>query len=588
MFCDLADSTALSVRLDPEDMREVIRAYQDASVRVIRAYEGFLAKYMGDGILVYFGYPRAHEDDAERAVRAGLDMAVAVGRLKTRFGMALNARVGIATGTVVVGDLVGEGVAQEQSVVGQTPNLAARLQNIAEPGTVVVAASTRQLLGDIFRLRDLGMHDLKGLSQPVAAWAIEGVLASESRFEAVRPARLTGFIGREREITLLLERQREAWQGTGQVVLVSGEPGIGKSRIAATFIERISSCEYTRLRYQCSPYHTNTALYPFIGQLERAAGLKTDDPPALKLEKIEALLSMATPQIERVVPLIAALLSTPTGERYPPLALSPAQQHRQTLAALLDQLEGLARRKPVLLVFEDAHWADATSLELLDLAIERVRQLPILALITFRPEFEAPWTGLHNVTTLSLGRLDQEQARAMVEQVTGGRVLPLEVIEQIVSKTDGIPLFIEELTKTVVESGLLVEEPGGYRLDRPLPPLAIPATLQDSLMARLDRLAPVKETAQIGAAIGREFSYALLSMVMERDQQALDAALAQLEEAELIYRRGAPPETVYVFKHALVQDAAYESLLRSRRQILHQRIATTLPTTIWFPVETDD
>ena len=315
MFCDLADSTALSVRLDPEDMREVIRAYQDASVRVIRAYDGFLAKYMGDGILAYFGYPRAHEDDAERAVRAGLDMVVAVGRLRTHVGVALNARIGIATGTVVVGDLVGEGVAQEQSVIGQTPNLAARLQNLAEPGTVVVAASTRQLLGGIFRLRDLGTHELKGLSQPVAAWGVDGAVTLDSRFEAVRAARLTGLIGREREIALLLERQREAWQGTGQVVLISGEPGIGKSRIAAAFVERIFGGEYTRLRYQCSPYHTNTALHPFIGQLERAAELKADDPPASKLEKIEALVSMATPQIERVVPLIAALLSTPAGGR---------------------------------------------------------------------------------------------------------------------------------------------------------------------------------------------------------------------------------------------------------------------------------
>ena len=332
MFCDLADSTALSVRLDPEDMREVIRAYQDVSVRVIRAYDGFLAKYMGDGILAYFGYPRAHEDDAERAVRAGLEMVMAVGRLKTRVGVALNARIGIATGTVVVGDLVGEGVAQEQSVIGQTPNLAARPQNIAEPGTVVVAASTRQLLGDIFRLRDLGTHELKGLSRPVAAWAIEGAVVSDSRFEAVRSARLTGFIGRQREIALLLERQREAWQGTGQVVLISGEPGIGKSRIAATFIEAISAVEYTRRRYQCSPYHTNTALYPFIGQLERAPGFKPDDPPESKVEKIEALVSMATSQLEWAVPLIAALLSTPTGGRYPPLALSAAQQHRQTLA----------------------------------------------------------------------------------------------------------------------------------------------------------------------------------------------------------------------------------------------------------------
>jgi class 3 adenylate cyclase len=526
MFCDLVDSTALSTRLDPEDMRQVIRAYQEACVQVIPAYGGFLAKYMGDGILAYFGYPRAHEDDAERAVRAGLDMVAAVGRLETRAGVALKARVGIATGIVVVGDLVGEGVAQEQSVIGETPNLAARLQAMAEPGTVVVSGSTRRLLGDIFGLRDQGEHELKGLSQPVAAWTVECALVSESRFEAVRPARLTGFVGREEEINLLIERQHEAWQGKGQVVLVSGEPGIGKSRIAATFSERIADSAHTRLRYQCSPYHGNTALYPFIGQLERAASLKPNDTPELKLEKLEAVVALATSQMEMPVPLIAALLSIPTAGRYPPLALSPAQQHRQTLAALLDQLEGLARRNPVLLLFEDAHWADATSLELLDLAIERVRQLPVLALITFRQEFEPPWTGLHNVTTLTLGRLDQGHVRAMIEQVTAGRKLPAEVTEQIIGKTDGVPLFVEELTKTVLESGLLVEETGGYRLERPLPPLAIPATLQDSLMARLDRLAPVKETAQIGATIGREFSYALLSIVVESDRAGLDAAFS--------------------------------------------------------------
>jgi tetratricopeptide (TPR) repeat protein len=392
----------------------------------------------------------------------------------------------------------------------------------------------------------------------------------------VRPARLTSFIGREAEINLLLERQHNAWQGEGQVVLVSGEPGIGKSRIAATFSERIADRAHTRLRYQCSPYHTNTALYPFIGQLERVADFKPDDPPERKLEKIEAVISMATSQLKRTVPLIAALMSVPTAERYPPLGLSPAQQHRQTLAALLDQLEGLARRSPVLFLFEDAHWADATSLELLDLAIERVRHLPILALITFRPEFEPPWTGLHNVTTLALRRLDHQHVRAMAEQVAGGRSLPPEVAEQIVDKTDGIPLFVEELTKAVIESGLLVEEAGSYRLDHPLPPLAIPATLQDSLMARLDRLAPVKETAQIGATIGREFSYALLSMIIDRDPAGLEAALAQLEAAELVSSRGAPPDAVYIFKHALVQDTAYESLLKSRRQVLHQRIAVTL------------
>jgi class 3 adenylate cyclase/predicted ATPase len=576
MFCDLVGSTALSSRLDPEDMREVIRAYQNACARAISTYDGFLAKYMGDGVLAYFGYPRAHEDDAERAVRAGLDMVASIGQLETRVNVLLKARVGIATGVVVVGDLVGEGVAQELAVVGDTPNLAARLQALAEPGTIVVSASTRRLLGDLFQLRDLGGFEVKGLSDPATAWAIEGALVPESRFEAVRPTRLSGFVGRETEIDLLLNRQRQAWQGKGQVVLVSGEAGIGKSRVAATFEERIMDRSHIRLRYQCSPYHRDSALHPFIGQLERAAGFKPQDPAEGRLEKLEAVIAMATPQVATVVPLIAALLSVPTGVRYPPLAMSPAQQRRQTLAALLDQLEGLARRQPVLLVFEDAHWADPTSIELLDLAIERVRQLPVLAVITFRPEFEPPWAGLPGVATLAVGRLDRPHVHAMIEQMTGHLRLPAEVMEQIIAKTDGIPLFVEELTKTVLESELLVEDVEDYRLDGPLPPLAIPATLQDSLIARLDRLAPVKEIAQIGAAIGREFAYGLLSTVAGRDAAALEAALVQLEGAELITRRGALPEAVYVFKHALVQDAAYASLLKSRRQVLHRRIAEAL------------
>jgi class 3 adenylate cyclase len=577
MFCDLVDSTALSVRLDPEDMRKIIRAYQEACIRVLPIYDGFLAKYLGDGILVYFGYPRAHEDDAERAVRAGLEIVAAVSQLKSAAGVPLKARVGIATGTVVVGDLVGEGVALEQSVIGETPNLAARLQTMADPGTVVVADSTRRLLGDVFRLQGHGERELKGFTQPVAIWTVEGEIASDNRFEAVRPARLTSFIGRQDEINLLLERQHNAWRlASGQVVLISGEPGIGKSRIAANFSERTAETVHTRLRYQCSPYHTNTALFPFIGQLERAAGFKPEDSPERKLEKIEALVSLATTQNQRVVPLIAALLSVTTTGSYPPLGLSPAQQHRQTLATLLDQLEGLAKRNPVLLLFEDAHWADAPSLELLDFAIERVRHLPVLVLITFRPEFEPPWTGLDNVTTLTLRRFEPEHIRTMIQQIAGGRTLPAAVAEQIISKTDGIPLFVEELTKSIMESGLLVQEIGHYRLDHPLPPLAIPATLQDSLMARLDRLAPVKETAQIGAAIGREFSYALLSMVVERDYGTLAVALAQLEAAELVSRRGVPPDAIYTFKHALVQDAAYESMLKSRRKILHGRIALIL------------
>ncbi len=562
MFCDLAGSTALSARLDPEDMRQVIRAYQDACSGVVARYDGFVAKFMGDGILAYFGFPHAHEDDGERAVRAGLEIVGVVGTLETRARDRLKVRIGIATGLVVVGDLVGHGAAQEQAVVGDTPNLAARLQALAEPDSVVVAAATRRLLGDRFRLRDLGRHAVKGLVEPVEAWIAESVSSNESRFEAAHTARLTGFVGREAESALLRERQRRAWQGEGQIALISGEAGIGKS------------CFSSWLAAQ--PFHRDSALYPFMQQLERAAQIAPGESPERKLDKLEAILGLATARTQEIVPLIASLLSIPLGTRYPLLGLSPAQQRRQTLSALLDQMEGLAKLEPVLMLFEDAHWADATSLELLNLAIERVRRLPVLLLITFRPEFEAPWKGLPDVATVALARLDHSQAEMMVERVTGGRKLPAEVLAQIVAKTDGVPLFVEELTKNVLESGLLIEDGECYRLDGPLPPLAIPSTLQDSLMARLDRLGTAKEIAQIGAAIGREFSYALLNAVVGRDEPSLRAALAQLEDAELLFRAGTPPDASYSFKHALVQDTAYESLLKSRRQVLHRRIALTL------------
>src|SRR5438093_3891938 len=576
MICDLVGSTALSARLDPEDMRAVIDAYHAACARITRTYDGFLAEFRGDGILAYFGYPLAHEDDAERTVRAGLDIIAAVARLETRAAEPLAVRIGIATGVVVIGDLSREGALREHAVVGETPNLAARLQALAEPGTIVVAASTRRLLGDLFRLRDLGRHEVKGIAEPIAAWAVEGVSDSESRFEAVRAADLTDLIGREDELDFLVEWQRLAWKGEGQIVLISGEPGIGKSRLAAALAERIAGEPHTRLRYQCSPYHANSALHPFIAQLERAAGFKADDTSEQRFDKLEALLAMGALRIEAVAPLFAALLSIPFGERYAPLALSPTQQRRRTLAALLDQFEGLARRQPILLSFEDAHWADATSLELLDLTVERVRQLPVLALFTSRPEFEPPWIGLPNVGALTLGRLDHNDVESMIARMTGGRVLPADVVTQIVAKTDGNPLFVEELTKAVLEANILVEDAEGYRLDGPLPPLAIPATLQDSLMARLDRLAPVREIAQIGAAVGREFSYSLMRPLVGRVESALKRALAQLEQAELVFRRGAPPEAAYSFKHALVRDAAYESMLKSRRQQLHGEIARTL------------
>jgi class 3 adenylate cyclase/predicted ATPase len=572
MFCDLVGSTALSARFDPEELREEIRAYQHAVSSVVARYDGFVAKFMGDGVLAYFGYPRAHEDDAERAVRAGLEIEAAVTGLETRGTEPLAVRIGIATGLVVVGDLVGEGSAQEQAVVGETPNLAARLQALAEPGQIVLAGATRRLIGNLFRLRDLGRQAVKGFGEPVEAFAVEGAAIAESRFEAARRG-LTDLVGRAAESALLRDRLREAWAGAGQIVLLSGEAGIGKSRLAAQLAADVANEPHTRLRYQCSPYHRDSVLHPFVVALGRAARLAPEDPPDTQLDKLEAILTPA--RIAETAPLFGSLLSIPTSERYPPLALSAAQQRRLTLAAVLDQLEALARQNPVLMLFEDVHWADATSLEVLDLTVERVRALPVLVLITFRPEYEAPWTGLSHVTGIALDRLSPAEVETLAEHVAG-RPLPPEVTAQIVAKTDGVPLFVEELTKTVLEGGLLVEGPQGWRLDRPLPPFAIPATLQDSLAARLDRLASVKEVAQIGAAIGREFSYPLLRAVAGRDELALRAALAQLEEAELLFRSGMPPDARYTFKHALVQDTAYETLLRSRRQILHRQIADAL------------
>ena len=576
MICDLVDSTALERRLDPEDMAVVIDAYHATCARITLAFDGFIADFRGDGILAYFGYPRAHEDDAERTVRAALDIAAAVGRLKTPTEEPLSVRIGVATGLVVVGDRLGESALRDHTVIGDTPSLAARLQTLAEPGTVIIGASTRRLLGDLFHLRDLGQHKLKGITEPVAAWAVDSVSTAQSRFEATHTAGVTDLVGREDDLDFLLKRQRLAWKGEGQIVLISGEPGIGKSRLVAALEEQIADQPHTFLQYQCSPHHTNSALYPFIAQLERAVGFKSDDAAEERLNKLESHLAMRPPLVQDVAPLFAALLSIPIGERYSNAPLNPAQLRRRTFAALLDQFQRLAGEKPILLSFEDAHWADGTSLELLDLTVERVRQLPVLALITLRPDFEPPWIGLSNVGTLTLNRLDRSNVESIIAHLTGGRSLPAEVMNQIVTKTDGNPLFVEELTKTVLEGDILVENADSYRLNGPLPPLAIPTTLQDSLMARLDRLAPVKEICQIGAAIGREFSFSLMREVVGRDERSVKNDLAKLEDAELLFRRGEPPDAVYSFKHVLVRDAAYESLLKSCRQQLHGQIARTM------------
>ncbi|QOG22815.1 MULTISPECIES: adenylate/guanylate cyclase domain-containing protein [Bradyrhizobium] len=573
MFCDLVGSSALSARLDPEDLRAVIRAYHACIAEIIARSQGIIARYMGDGVLAYFGYPQAHEDDAEQATRAGLALVDAVANLETDVSTQLQVRIGIATGMVVVGDLIGEGAAKEQAVIGETPNLAARLQQFAEPGTVLISESTHQLTEGYFEYRDLGPVALKGWSEPIPAWQVLGISGVESRFEAQHKTRLTPPIGRDEEIELLLRRWQHAASGEGCVVLLTGEPGIGKSHIALALQERLQAERHITVRHFCSAHHTNSALHPFIANLERAARFERGETPTEKFAKLEALLLRFGGDADRVVPPLANLLSLPISNRYRLPELSPQNRKDVTLAALFDQLDALAARQPVFVIFEDAHWADPTSLELLTVTLEKVPRLRVLLLITARPEFTPPWPSHAHVTTLSLTRLNRRNGAALVERVTAGKTLPEEVMDQILARTDGVPLFVEELTKAVLETGLLHEQDDHYTLSRPLPPMAIPTTLSASLMARLDRLAPVKDVAQIGAVVGREFSYELLSAVAGLPAQRLEEALAQLVRAELIFCRGEIPRAVYTFKHALVRDAAEAGLLKSRRAALHATIA---------------
>jgi class 3 adenylate cyclase len=575
MFCDLVGSTALSARLDPEDMQELLQAYHARVGDLVSKYGGFVAKYMGDGALIYFGYPQAHEDDAERAVHAGLTLIAGISELKVD-GDSLNARVGIATGLVVVGDLLGVGEAQERGIAGETPNLAARLQELAEAGAVIIADNTRRLVGNLFELSPLAPCSLKGFAKPVGAWRVTGEGKAESRFEALHGTRVTGLVGREEELDLVLSRWRQTRAGGGHVALISGEPGIGKSRLVLALRERLQGESKTSLSYACSPHHVNSALFPFVTQLERAAGFAPDDAGDTRLDKLQLLILETADQPDKAVALFADLLGIATDSRHELAAMSPLQKKGLLFRAFLAQLESLAMRGPVLVVLEDAHWLDPTSRELFDQIVERLQRLPVLLIATFRPELPPPWIGFPHVTLLTLNRLADAQARSLVEWVASGKALPAEVLEQILARTEGVPLFTEELTKAVIESGLLKDAGDRYVLNGPLPPLAIPATLHDSLMARLDRLAPVKEIAQIGACIGREFDHELLAAVVPLADVELAAALDRLVEAELVFRRGIPPAATYIFKHALVRDAAYQSLLRKRRQELHANIALAL------------
>ena len=574
MFCDLVGSTALSEKLDPEELRALLHDYRTRCGEVIARYEGFVARYVGDGILTYFGWPKAHEEDAERAVRAGLEIVQAMKRAS--FSEPLSVRLGIATGPVVVGEQAGEGD-QAKLAVGLTPNLASRLQGLASADQIVIAASTRGLVGSVFDLTDLGEHELKGISEPVRAWRVGGLAATEGRFEASRGAvTLTPFVGRDEELTLLLARWERAREGEGQVVLLCGEPGIGKSRITQALRERLANEPHTRLRYQCSPYHTHSVFHPFIEHLERSAGFARDDSADTKLNKLEALLGQTAAVPELGVSLIASLLSINTSGRYPPLEFSPQRQKEETVKLLAMHIARLAAQQPVVILFEDVHWIDPSALEVLDLMVDRVQQFNALLLITCRPEFQARWTQQSHVTPLTLNRLARKQAASMVERVTGGKALPVEVLNQIVAKTDGVPLFVEELTKAVLEGESLRERNGRYELIGPLTDLDIPATLQDSLMARLDRHALMKEVAQIGACIGRDFPFELVAEVSPLTQAQVIDSLSKLVESGLVHRSGHPPTATYIFKHALVQDVAYKSILKTTRTSFHEKIARAM------------
>jgi class 3 adenylate cyclase/predicted ATPase len=573
MFVDLVGSTALSARLDLEDLREIFHRYHRCCATEINKAGGFVAKYIGDGVLAYFGYPQAHEDDPEHAVRAGLAVIDAVGGLLAP--QRLQARIGIATGVVVVGDLLGTGSAQEQTVVGETPNLAARLQALAEPDDCVIAESTRRHIGSLFQLRELGPQQLKGFAEPQFAWSVVSANRALGRFEALRSAAIP-LVGREEELELLLRRWRQAGSGEGRVVLLGGEPGIGKSRLVMELEGRLEAKQHATLRYYSSPNDSDSAFHPIVMQLERSAGLQRHDAPSVNLDRLRAVLQ-PLPNRDTDIQLVGDLLSIATADCFAPLTLSPGIKKQKTLDALAWQLEGMSQRQPLLVIYEDVHWLDPSSRELLDISAERAARLPVLLVVTFRPPFQPPWAGQAHVTTLSLNRLARREGAALVESVVGRNLLSAKTTEEIVERADGIPLFVEELTKVILETGVQPDNSSKPPQTAPYAALTVPDTLYASLMARLDRLDPdAREVAQIGAAIGREFSYELLVRVARRTGEELQGALTALGDAGLAYCRGTQPQAVFLFKHALVRDAAYGSLLRKSRQELHVQIAKVL------------
>ena len=573
LFSDIVDSTVLSRSIDPEDLRALIRAYQDAVTKTVGRLDGLVAGFRGDGVLVYFGYPQAHEDDAERAVRAGLELIAAVRVLPS--ATSLKIRVGIATGLVVVGDLIRSGDTQERDILGETPNLAARVLALAEPDTVVIADGTRRLLGDLYEFTDLGLKSIKGLATPVRTWSVLQPLAVESRYEALHSAGVTELTGRDDELSLLKKRWSKAKCGDGQVVLISGEPGIGKSRLTVALMEEIAAEPHARLRYFCSPQHTDSAFYPVIGHIERAANFAHDDGADAKLDKLEKLLTANAVNAAGKA-LIAGLLSLPT-DRYPALDYDAAQRRAKTMEALNGQVVTLCRRGPVLMILEDAHWIDPTSQEAFGRTVERLKGLRVLLVITYRPEFDAPWVGDAHVTTLTLNRLGDAESSQIVGNMIGNKSIPGDVIADIVDRSDGIPLFLEEMTKAVLEAE---SETAARKTVSSVPSQshAVPASLHASLMSRLDRLGAAKGIAHVGAAIGRSFTYTLLAAVANDDPDTLRIHLDRLVASGLLFRQGQPPDATYLFKHALIRDAAYSMLLREPRRALHARILEALET----------
>jgi len=581
MFCDMVGSTALSAQLDPEDLREVIRAYQDACHKVIASYNGYVARYAGDGILVYFGYPQAHEHDAERAVRTGLGIVQAVANIGLAFRelpqLELAVRIGINTGLSVVGDIIGEGAAEQANVVGETPNIAARLQAVAQPNEVIVGPLTHRLIGDAFIWEDIGEHALKGIPEPVRAWRVIRERDTELGVETDYSFERLPLVGRQEELGLLVRSWEASKNGRGQAVFIQGEAGIGKSRLVRALRTKVLDDNCVWIVTQCSPYRVNSTLFPVIEHLKRVMNWQPGDAPATKLQKLEQALESQPLALEQAVPLFADLMELPLpADRYGTVGMSAQERREQTLDALAGWLIYEAELDTVLHVWEDLHWADATTLELIGICIEQSPTVSMMNILTYRPGFLPPWTLRSHMTQITLNRMERSEIEALILKQTDGKQMPADVVNHIAEKTDGVPLYVEELTKAILEADFVTEQKDRYELTRPLSGVSIPVTLQELLMARLDRLPTIREVAQLGSILGREFAYEMLQAIASLDEEALQNGLDLLVDAELLYQRGRRPHAKYFFKHALVQDAAYQSLLKRTRQFYHRHVAELL------------